>query len=90
MYPETDVIPVMIDFTVSIPELIEQKIERYVSQFGLPADRAKVIAKSEQAAMFESYFVTYTHIKPSAIVETIIGSTLKVVHHEDADSEMGE
>jgi len=79
MYPETDVPPVVIDFEVAVPEMIEQKIERYVKQYGLPADRAKMIAKSENAAQFESYFESYPNIKASAIVETVIGSTLSDV-----------
>lgn len=79
MYPETDVAPLKINFEVELPELIEQKIERYVQTYGLPADRAKAIAKSENAKMFEQYFTSYPNIKPSAIVETVIGSTLKDV-----------
>jgi len=86
MYPETDVPPIVIDFAVSVPELIEQKIERYVSQYGLPADRAKMIAKGEQAAMFERFFVTYTNVKASAIVETVIGSVMSDAQKKASDA----
>ncbi len=70
MYPETDITPVVANaIVVEVPELIEQKIERYVKEYGLPADRAKMIAKGERVFEFESYFSKYRNIKPASIYE---------------------
>ncbi|WP_290901076.1 Glu-tRNA(Gln) amidotransferase subunit GatE [Ferroglobus sp.] len=56
MYPETDVPPVEIeDIKVEIPELIEERAERYVREYSLPKDLAMIIADSEFHDLFEEF-----------------------------------
>lgn len=58
MYPETDVPAVRITeemLSVEIPELIEERVGRYISDYGLSEDLARAIADSEYFRLFEEY-----------------------------------
>jgi len=58
MYPETDVPAVKVTeemLSVETPELIEDRMKRYVKDYGLSEDLARVIADSEYFTLFEEY-----------------------------------
>ena len=79
MYPETDIPPVritkeMVD-QIEIPELIENRVKRYVREYKISKDLAYAIADSKYYKLFEEYasFIPPTivarvlHIAPSEI-----------------------
>ncbi|WAC05685.1 MAG: Glu-tRNA(Gln) amidotransferase subunit GatE [Methanoregula sp.] len=57
MYPETDVLPVIIDekrwAAVAVPELLAAKTERYAREFGIDRNYAAQLASSERLPLFE-------------------------------------
>jgi glutamyl-tRNA(Gln) amidotransferase subunit E len=54
MYPETDVPPVTIDETdVETPELLTEKADRYVAEYGLDAGLAEQVAYGRRMPLFE-------------------------------------
>lgn len=59
MYPETDVLPVQVSgdrlakIKSSLPELMSERKERYIREYGLNEDLAELIACSERSALFE-------------------------------------
>jgi len=58
MYPETDVPAVRITeemLSIEVPELIEDRVKRYMEEYGLSEDLAKAIADSEYYNLFEEY-----------------------------------
>jgi len=58
MYPETDVPAVKITkemLSVELPELIEERAERYAQTYGLSHDLAYVIADSQHYGLFEEF-----------------------------------
>ena len=58
MYPETDVPAVKVTeemLSVETPELIEDRMKRYVKDYGLSEDLVRVIADSEYFTLFEEY-----------------------------------
>jgi glutamyl-tRNA(Gln) amidotransferase subunit E len=58
MYPETDVPAVKITqelLSVELPELIEERAERYAKTYGLSYDLAYVIADSQYYGLFEEF-----------------------------------
>jgi len=82
MYPETDVEPIKAEEAeTEIPELIEGKIQRYEKELGLSSDLARMMAKSEKAAWFESFVQKFKNIKPLSIAETLV-STVKEVRRK--------
>ncbi len=86
MYPETDVPLIKPDLkNMVLPELLEQKIERYQKDFGLSKDLAEFTAKSELVHLFEELVEKYPAIKPSFIAETLISVPLDIkrqYHHD--------
>ncbi|AKG91210.1 glutamyl-tRNA{Gln} amidotransferase subunit E [Geoglobus ahangari] len=58
MYPETDVPPVVIDEEmrgVEVPELIEERAERYMRSYGLSEDLAMIMADPRYSGIFEEF-----------------------------------
>ncbi|MGM5482075.1 MAG: Glu-tRNA(Gln) amidotransferase subunit GatE [Nanobdellota archaeon] len=70
MYPETDVMPVRMDFNVKLPELSEDKAQRYEKNLGLSKDLASDIAKSSYNQLFEK-MLEYD-LKPAYIAEVLV------------------
>jgi glutamyl-tRNA(Gln) amidotransferase subunit E len=72
MYPETD-IPLIKPHIkdIKLPELIDQKIQRFIKKFNLSKDLATLIAKSSRAELFEELASKYTKVKPAFIAETL-------------------
>ncbi|WP_254543951.1 Glu-tRNA(Gln) amidotransferase subunit GatE [Halomarina pelagica] len=55
MYPETDVPPVPLDPTeVETPELLTEKVDRYVAEYGLDAGLAEQVAYGRRMPVFEA------------------------------------
>lgn len=79
MYPETDIPLIFPDVsTISIPEILEEKIQRYQHQFSLSADLATFVAKSDKTPLFEELTVKYPSIKPAFIAETLTSTLLDI------------
>ena len=65
MYPETDEVDIVIDskmlsaFQKSVPELLEDKEKRYVSEFGLSEQIARTLVDSGYCLLFEKMVSKY-------------------------------
>ncbi len=65
MYPETDIPPVKVSkeriewIRKNLPELIDQRIKRYMSQYKLSEELAKKVARSEFFKFFEEIISKY-------------------------------
>lgn len=87
MYPETDIPMVKIDTKrVEIPELIEEKIKRFV-KLGLGNDLARFVAKSEKAGLFEEMVKKYPKIKPAFVAETLTSFPLEIKRKYKLDAD---
>ncbi len=79
MYPETDVPPVVITEerirNIKLPELIEQRIERYVRDFRLNGEMAGQIARSSDFILFETIMQHAPQASATIVVRTL-GTTL--------------
>jgi glutamyl-tRNA(Gln) amidotransferase subunit E len=77
MYPETDVPPVGLDPTeVATPELLTEKVERYVSEFDLDPALAEQVAYGRQMPVFES--AVERGIDPTLAARTIEGTVTEL------------
>jgi glutamyl-tRNA(Gln) amidotransferase subunit E len=75
MYPETDIQLITTDTkSITLPELIEEKVKRYVKEHNLSIDQATFIAKSPRAALFEELTKKHKDIKPAYIAEILTGT----------------
>ncbi|MFC1722836.1 Glu-tRNA(Gln) amidotransferase subunit GatE [Nanoarchaeota archaeon] len=87
MYPETDVPPIRPDLTnIELPELIEDKIKRYRSEFKLSPDLARDIARSNHL-LFEESVAKFKNIKPAFIGETIISLPKTIKRKQNLDTD---
>jgi len=71
MYPETDVPPIRITedlLNVEIPELIEDRVKRYVKEYGISYDLAYEIADSKYYKLFEEFS---KKIPPTVVAKVI-------------------
>ncbi len=75
MYPETDVPPVVITeeriWIIKLPELIEERMERYKKQFGLNEELAAQIARSGSFVLFESIMQQVPEANATSVVRTL-------------------
>ncbi|HSA37429.1 MAG TPA: Glu-tRNA(Gln) amidotransferase subunit GatE [Methanoregula sp.] len=80
MYPETDVMPVVIDDTrweaVIIPELLTTKAERFAAAFEIDRNYALQLAASEKLPLFEQ--AVQEGIKPKLAAFTILSTTTEL------------
>jgi glutamyl-tRNA(Gln) amidotransferase subunit E len=76
MYPETDVLPVLIDDArwelVTIPELLTHKAERFVQAYGIEKNYAIQLASSEKLPLFDR--AVQEGIKPKLAAFTILSA----------------
>lgn len=87
MYPETDLPLVELALKkIKPPELIEDKISRFVKQ-GLSQDLAAIVAKSDKALLFEELAKKYPKIKPAFIAETLVSTPREIKRKYSLDSE---
>ena len=80
MYPETDVLPVLIDDArwdaVVIPELITAMAERFVAAYAIDKNYALQLAASERLPLFEQ--AVKAGIKPKLAAFTILSTTTEL------------
>lgn len=83
MYPETDVLPVRVLDKhweeLVLPELLSDRIERFMREYGLAREVARQLAYSERSQAFED--AVAAGIKPS-IAERAFNSTLRELSRE--------
>jgi len=79
MYPETDVDLIKpILSNVKIPELLEEKQERYQKDYNLSADLAHFVAKSDHFLLFDELAEKYQSIKPAFIADMLVSIPLEI------------
>jgi glutamyl-tRNA(Gln) amidotransferase subunit E len=80
MYPETDVLPVLIDDerwgSVTIPELLTSKAERFVQAYGIEKNYAIQLASSEKLPLFNR--AVQEGIKPKLAAFTILSTSTEL------------
>ncbi|MEE9525136.1 MAG: Glu-tRNA(Gln) amidotransferase subunit GatE [Candidatus Woesearchaeota archaeon] len=87
MYPETDVVPLKVDISkVKLPELIEDKVKKYIKQ-GINPDLAKLIAKSGKTDLFEKFVNQFSNIKAAFIAETLIPTLREIKRKYNVDAD---
>jgi glutamyl-tRNA(Gln) amidotransferase subunit E len=80
MYPETDVLPVIIDERrwngIIIPELLTQKAGRYAQEYGIDLSYALQLISSEKLPLFEQ--AVKEKIKPKLAAFTILSTVTEL------------
>jgi glutamyl-tRNA(Gln) amidotransferase subunit E len=80
MYPETDVLPVLIDEArwkaVEVPELLTARAERFASAYGIEKNYALQLASSEKLPLFER--AVKEGIKPKLAAFTILSTSTEL------------
>jgi glutamyl-tRNA(Gln) amidotransferase subunit E len=80
MYPETDVLPVLIDDAgwdaVTVPELLTAKAERFAAAYGIENAYALQLAASEKLPIFEQ--AVREGIRPKLAAFTILSTTTEL------------
>ena len=92
MYPETDIPAIKInkeqieDIRNNLPEMPEEKLERFMKEYGLNKDLAGIMVMSHRVEIFEELCKKYKNknIKPTLIATTLEG-TLKEIKREGYD-----
>ncbi|MFW6457892.1 MAG: Glu-tRNA(Gln) amidotransferase subunit GatE [Halodesulfurarchaeum sp.] len=83
MYPETDVPPVELDASeVEPPELLEEKVDRYVSEYALDPGLAEQVA---YGARFEAFEAAVSQGVDPSLAATTVESTLTELRRGGAD-----
>lgn len=76
MYPETDILPVVIDDAlregIEIPELLTDRAERFVRDLGLDEDLARQVAFSERLPAFEAAIAA--GVRPTIAARTFLAT----------------
>lgn len=89
MYPETDVLPVRIQHDhwedLKLPELLSDRIERFMRDYGLAREVARQLAYSERSHAFED--AVAAGVKPS-IAERAFNSTLRELSRDSVAVDM--
>lgn len=80
MYPETDVLPVLIDDArwgaVVIPELLTEKAQRFAQEYGIEKNYALQLASSEKLPLF--YQAVNEGIKPKLAAFSILSTSTEL------------
>jgi len=75
MYPETDVPSVAITeemlSVLKMPELFAARTDRFVKEYGLSTEQARVMAASANYSLFEEVLKSYPALPPSIAVRTL-------------------
>ncbi len=89
MYPETDVPLIYPDLTIiKTPELLTEKIVRYQQKFGLGADLAEFVAKSDRVLLFEEMIQKYPKIKPAFVADVLVSLPVEIRRKYSLDPEL--
>lgn len=65
-YPEPNILPIrldhqwVLDIRDRLPEMPEQRVERYVNQYGLPKVDAKILVQSKEVSNYYDEVISYT------------------------------
>jgi glutamyl-tRNA(Gln) amidotransferase subunit E len=92
MYPETDVPSIVVTretlekIKSNLPELLENKIERYTKEFGLSQDLASLIVDSPYSVTFEDLVKSYG--LPPSFVAATFEYTFKMLRREGIDVDL--
>jgi len=87
MYPETDIPPIKISKELiekiknNLPEMPEEKADRFMKEYGLNEELAKQMVLSYYVDLFEKLCEEFKSIKPTLIATTLEG-TLKEIRRE--------
>ncbi|WP_456419831.1 Glu-tRNA(Gln) amidotransferase subunit GatE [Methanocaldococcus infernus] len=87
MYPETDIPPIYIteelinEIKSNLPELPEEKVERFIKEYKLSEELAKKMVLSYYVDLFEELCKEFKNIKPTLIAKTL-EETLKEIRRE--------
>ncbi|MFQ5815811.1 MAG: Glu-tRNA(Gln) amidotransferase subunit GatE [Candidatus Hydrothermarchaeaceae archaeon] len=79
MYPETDIPPVVLSedrverIVKALPELLEDKLIRYQEEYGLSAELAGQMVRSDQWPLFEA-MVREMDLAPSVVANILVGT----------------
>jgi glutamyl-tRNA(Gln) amidotransferase subunit E len=80
MYPETDVLPVLIDTArweaITVPELLTKRAEGFATKYGIEKNYAFQLASSEKLSLFEQ--AVKEGIKPKLAAFTILSTTTEL------------
>jgi glutamyl-tRNA(Gln) amidotransferase subunit E len=75
MYPETDVPSVAVTedmlATLKMPELFADRSKRFVEQYGLSGEQARVMAASASYSLFEEILKSYPSLSSSIVVRAL-------------------
>ena len=90
MYPETDIPPVIIDDNLmkkineNIPELPDEKKNRFMNKFKLSESLANQIIKSHDLSLFEELVTKYPKVKTSLVANSLLSvpSEIKKKHKQ--------
>ena len=88
MYPETDVKPItiterrMVEVRSRLPEMPEQKVERFVTKYGIHEQQARQIVREGYEDLFEEVATKYDL---AAVAARTLLSTLPEIQKEGAD-----
>jgi len=94
MYPETDIKPVSISEELlkkikeNLPELPDEKKNRFMKKYKLPKEMATQIIHSHSLQLFEKFVKKYNKIKTSIIANTLLAipNEIKKKYNLDPDS----
>ncbi len=89
MYPETDIPLIYPNLTIiKIPELLTEKMLRYQQKFGLGADLAEFVAKSDRVLLFEEMIKKYPKIKPAFVADVLVSLPVEIRRKYSLDPEL--
>ena len=89
MYPETDVplITIREQGEIIIPELVDDKIQRFIKDYKLNNDLASFTVKSTHTNLFEELATKHQNIKAAFIAETIGPTLIELKRKENVKTE---
>jgi len=88
MYPETDVPLIRPIKNITLPELLDVKIGRFVKQYKLGQDLSTLIVKSGRAELFEELSEKYKEIKPAFIADILTGILVEIRRKYDCNPDV--
>jgi len=91
-FPEPDLPPLKVELEWlksiedSLPELPDQKIDRYEQELGLSRYQAGIIAQEKEvASYFEEAAAAGVDVSPSVLANWLTGEVFSILHQEDQD-----
>ncbi len=92
MYPETDVFPIVLSSAlwegIAVPELLTDRAERFVREFGLDEALARQVAFSERLPLFEE--AVAAGVRPTLAARTLLATCRELARGGVAIDRVGE